>query len=99
MFNPMGTPRGLMGQSPTGAMPGIPDFLQNGSNPQALANFLYQNNPNVRNVMDSMNGQNPQAYFQQQYQTNPQFRQFADSMQGLTPQQMIQNAIMGRFGQ
>lgn len=87
-----------MGQNQAGPTPAIPDFLQNGSNPQAFAQFLYQNNPNVRNVMDAM-GQNPQAYFQQQYNSNPQFRQFADSMQGLTPQQMIQNVIMGRFGQ
>lgn len=98
MFNQTGMPRPPMGQSPTGPMGGIPNFMSNGQDPQAFANYIYQNNPNVRNVMDSMNGQNPQAYFQQQYNGNPQFRQFADSMRGLTPQQMIQKAIMGRFG-
>lgn len=87
-----------MGQNPQGAMGGIPNFLASGQDPNALVQYLYQNNPNVRNVVDSMGGQDPQAYFQQQYNSNPQFRQFADSMSGLTPQQMIQKVIMGRFG-
>ena len=87
-----------MAASPTAnQIPAIPEFLQNGANPQALAQFLYQNNPNVRNVMDNMNGMDPNAIFQQQYQSNPQFRQFADSMNGMSPQQMIQNVIMGGF--
>lgn len=87
-----------MGQNPQGPIIAIPSFLQNGSNPQALAQYLYQNNPNVRGMMDSMNGQNPEAILQQQYQTNPQFRQFADSVRGMSPQQMIQSVLMNRFG-